>query len=416
MLVATYNIDKAKAIVEAGQALSQLEPLPRASLIFLQEMNESGAEAIARTVSANYVYYPASASPSGRNMGNAILSRYPLRDPRKIILPGLFYLNSQSRIAVRATIDMVAGDGSVLPVRVYSAHTEIYTATRSHRDAQAAAIVDDIGLGNSPVIVAGDFNTVSRRSIQRLAAQFAAIGLQRITAHAGPTVAKLGGKPTAADHIFVRGFRKIGVGIATEANASDHFPVWVELATDFTIPRQSLFVVQFEGRDTADEVYRELRALDKEGLLEIKTAATISRSAGGRLKLRQKRRPTVWQGALGGAALGLLLIGSGGGMAAVALAGALLGAAGGERRRQVRSFLDDKLGPEQSALAIIISHADWESVQQRIAPYGGGILSVELSAEAEAQLAAIAGDQAATAEATQALAGAVEIDEEDEAA
>jgi endonuclease/exonuclease/phosphatase family metal-dependent hydrolase/uncharacterized membrane protein len=378
-------------------------------------MNESGTEAIARAVNANYVYYPASSSPSGRNMGNAILSHFPLRDPRKIIMPGLFYANSQSRIAVRATIEMASSDGSVLPVRVYSAHTEIYTATRAHRDAQVAAIVNDVGLGNSPVIVAGDFNTVSRRSIQRLTAQFDAIGLRRITAHAGPTVAKLGGKPTAADHVFVRGFRKLAVGIITEANASDHFPVWVELTADFTIPRQSLFVLQFEGRATADDVYRELRALDKEGLLEIKTAATISRSSSGRLRLRHKRRLNVWQGALGGAALGLLLIGSGGGMAVVALVGALLGAAGAEQRRQVRGFLDDKLGPDQSALAIVISHADWASVQERVTPRGGALLSVELSAEAEAQLAAIKGDLAMVDEATRALAGSVEMDVEDEA-
>ncbi len=416
MLAATYNIDKAKAIVEAGQVLSRLDPLPQASLIFLQEMNESGTETIAREVNANYIYYPATRSPSGRNMGNAILSRFPLRDPRKIILPGLFYYNNQSRIAVRATIDMTTGAGDVLPVRVYSAHTEIYTASRSHRESQAAAIVDDIGLGNSPVIVAGDFNTVSRHSIQRLTAQFEAIGLRRITAHAGPTVAKWGGKPTAADHIFVRGFRKLGAGIVTEAGASDHFPVWVELATDFTIPRQSLIVVQFEGRETADEVYRELRALDKEGLLELKTAATVSRSSSGRLRLHQKRRLTVWQGALGGAALGLLLVGTGGGIAVMALASALLGAAGADKRRQVKHFLDDKLGPEQSALAVVISDADWARVQQRVAPYRGTLLSIELSAEAEAQLAAIAGDEATTDEAAQIVAGSVEIGEEDDLA
>ena len=47
---------------------------------------------------------------------------------------------------------------------------------------------------------------------------------------AGPTVSKFGLQPSAADHIFARGLTVLGLGRVDSITASDHFPVWVELA------------------------------------------------------------------------------------------------------------------------------------------------------------------------------------------
>jgi endonuclease/exonuclease/phosphatase (EEP) superfamily protein YafD len=117
-------------------------------------------------------------------------------------------------------------------VTAYSIHTETYTVPVSYRRAQIEAVVEDIGPGDTPTVVGGDFNTVSKRSIDRMTEQFAAIGLSRKSAGAGPTVSKLGVKPSAADHIFTRGFCRVGRGKLEEARASDHFPVWVQLICD----------------------------------------------------------------------------------------------------------------------------------------------------------------------------------------
>lgn len=225
IIAVTYNIEKGQKVVEAGRAFQLLEQLQNADVILLQEMNEAGVEQIAVFLGYNYVYYPATIARDGRNVGNAILARRPLIVTRKVILPHRHPVTGQMRIAVCATIRL---GGTA--IRIYSIHTETYSTPASQRKAQIDAIVADIGLGDTPVIVGGDFNTVSKRSIQRMAGQFDAIGLRRDTAEVGPTISKLGVRSAAADHIFSRGFTHVASGVVAEAGASDHFPVWAQLA------------------------------------------------------------------------------------------------------------------------------------------------------------------------------------------
>jgi endonuclease/exonuclease/phosphatase family metal-dependent hydrolase len=222
--VVNYNIDHGREVAKAIEAFETLEPLPGADIILLQEMDEIGAERIAKALRCDFVYYPATVSRHGRNFGNAILARWPLRGARKLILPERHPFNQVMRIAVGATVQIFD-----LDVMVYSVHTEIFTVSAAHRRAQIAALIDDIGPGDSPVIVSGDFNTVTRRGINWITDQFAAIGLSRKSAGVGPTVARVGVKPSAADHIFTRGFCRVGRGKVEAAQASDHFPVWVQL-------------------------------------------------------------------------------------------------------------------------------------------------------------------------------------------
>lgn len=228
LTIVTYNINFGLAVGRAIEAFETFEPLQRAGIILLQEMDEHGTERMARALNCNFVYYPASISRlHGRNFGNAILARWPLVDARKLILPHRHPVRDQIRIAVRATV--LAGD---LQIAAYSVHTETYTVPAAYRRAQVTALIDTIVAqpGSGPVIVGGDFNTVSRRSINRIVDQFAAAGLARTSAGAGPTVARLGVKATAADHIFTRGFAKVARGKVAKARASDHFPLWVDLA------------------------------------------------------------------------------------------------------------------------------------------------------------------------------------------
>ena len=135
-----------------------------------------------------------------------------------------------------------------------------------------------------------------------------------------------------------------------------------------------------------------MRDLEKQKLrdLDIKTAATIHRKDNGKLKLEHKRRITVAWGTFGGAALGLLLASTGVGVLAAAGVGALVGSTRSGDRKDTKEFLEDKLGPNDSALAILISDADWEAVEQATASYGGTDLKVELTPEAEKQIGTLA--------------------------
>ena len=223
--VVTYNINQGLAVDRAIEELGTYEAVRDPDILLLQEMDEHGTERVARALGHNYVYYPASVFPwTRRNFGNAILSKWSISEPGKILLPYRGWLNQQLRIATRATI---AVNG--VEVTTYSVHTETYTLPPPQRKAQVAAIVEDIGNGNGHVVVGGDFNTVSKRSIKRTMGQFADIDLVRATTGLGPTINILGLQPVALDHVFTRGLTVLGAGKVETIKASDHFPVWVEL-------------------------------------------------------------------------------------------------------------------------------------------------------------------------------------------
>lgn len=219
--VVSYNIDKGRQVAWGIRDLQEFSPLQGADVILLQEMDEVGVRQMAEVLGCNYVYYPASVL-FGQNFGNAVLTRWPITRAKKVILPHRRRDNGQMRIAVRADLSV---DGRLL--LVYCAHTEIYTASIRHRRNQTAALIADIPPEREHVMVGGDFNTVSGRSIRRLAHQFAEAGFQRATAGAGATVIRA---LNAADHIFTSGFEVIDRGKVKEARASDHYPVWADLA------------------------------------------------------------------------------------------------------------------------------------------------------------------------------------------
>ncbi len=223
--VISYNIDFGEGIVDALQELASFEELHHPDIILLQEMDEEGVDRIAQQLHYNFVYYPASIHKHGRNFGNAILTPWPMRDDKKLILPHRAPLNRQMRISLAATITI-----NGLDILTHCVHTEVYLTTRRLRNAQVGAIIDDIDPNHPHVIVGGDFNTVTQRGIKRMVQQFKEIGLIRASAGSGPTVNKYGFSPCAADHIFTRGMHLLACGATKKTKASDHYPVWTTLS------------------------------------------------------------------------------------------------------------------------------------------------------------------------------------------
>jgi endonuclease/exonuclease/phosphatase family metal-dependent hydrolase len=223
--VITWNIRYAEKIETAIAELSAVEELQDADIILLQEMDETGTETIAQTLKYNYVYYPASIhSHHERNFGNAILSKWPLSHPAKLLLP---YENliKQRRIAVRAVVTL--GETEVL---VYSIHTETIWLEKDKRMAQVETVTNDIRQQDQAYVLAGgDFNTTTQPSVRAVEELFAQVGMERVSAEAGPSVV-ITGVPFSADHIFARGMSPLAAGVWPDTQASDHLPVWVELA------------------------------------------------------------------------------------------------------------------------------------------------------------------------------------------
>ena len=171
--------------------------------------------------------------------------------------------------------------------------------------------------------------------------------------------------------------------------------------------KQSLFIIAYPGKETADEVYHTLRELEKQDKIDIKTAATIYRREDGKLRLKHRQRLTLWKDEFGVGAIGLILAGTRAGKLAGAVVGALMGSHRSKHRREVRAILEDKLGPDDSGLVILATNADWEAVQSEVDHVDGEELAVELTSKAEKRLAEIAADEGVAA----AVREFVEIEE-----
>lgn len=215
--VVTFNVKFAREIDRAARLLREHEELRGADIVALQEMDAGGTERIARALGMDFVYYPAIRHPgSERDFGNAILSRWPLSDDRKLVLPHHSRFRGMQRIAVSATAATPLG-----PVRVYSVHLETPGGIAAvNRQRQAAAVIRD-AQAYPRVIVAGDLNS---RAVGEV---FEWYGFRWVTKDLGSTISLF-----AWDHVFVRGLHLAGksAGIVRDnQGASDHLPVWAVL-------------------------------------------------------------------------------------------------------------------------------------------------------------------------------------------
>jgi endonuclease/exonuclease/phosphatase family metal-dependent hydrolase len=225
--VITWNIKFGQAVETAITELTEVEELREADIILLQEMDEQGVDEIARALQYNYVYFPASIhTRHDKNFGNAILSPWPITNPAKITLPFANPRNSQTRIATRAVV--MVGDKEVL---AYSVHTETPWLGQGKRYAQIESLIADVGDDYDHVVVGGDFNTFFPHEIAALDTSFEAAGLARVSAGAGPTFESTG-VSFSLDHTFAKGMSPTANGVWAETEASDHYPLWVDLTFD----------------------------------------------------------------------------------------------------------------------------------------------------------------------------------------
>jgi endonuclease/exonuclease/phosphatase family metal-dependent hydrolase len=217
--VVTFNLKWGQRVDRAADLMRETPALRDADIICLQEMDARGVERLARALGYNYVYYPAAYHPRARqDFGNAVLTRFPVREDSKLVLPERHRFRDMQRIAVGVTLDVAGVD-----VRVYCVHLETMTAIEGpQRRHQVQPLLADAAR-YPRVIVIGDFN--NRNQVGTL---FTRAGYQWLTERIGPTIALW-----SWDHIFARGLTlrapgRVGV-VKDSRGASDHRPVWAEL-------------------------------------------------------------------------------------------------------------------------------------------------------------------------------------------
>lgn len=153
-----------------------------------------------------------------------------------------------------------------------------------------------------------------------------------------------------------------------------------------------LIAVSYTDQFKAEEVRLKLQKLQSEYLLELDDAVVVTKNAEGKVKLNQAVNLTATgalSGGFWGSLIGMLflnpLLGLAIGAASGAVAGALTDVGIND---QFMKDLGEKLGPNTSALFVLVRKATPDKVVEEIRQFGGTILRSSLSHEDETKLQA----------------------------
>ena len=134
--------------------------------------------------------------------------------------------------------------------------------------------------------------------------------------------------------------------------------------------KYSFIVVKYPQKETAEAALAAVLGLAKEKVIKLKDAVAITKTEKGKIKLHQTKDDPAGKGFLKGGLIGVLfaiLFGPAGWI----VAGAALGTAFSMFDRGIKNKLLKKLGDdmstEESALAVLIKEADWETLRDRMA-------------------------------------------------
>ncbi|WP_433130372.1 endonuclease/exonuclease/phosphatase family protein [Micromonospora sp. CA-240977] len=164
-----------------------------------------------------YVFGPA-ADPV---WGDAVLSRWPVTDPRTVALPAVGAPTGAQALAV--TLDLGAG----VRTAVVSTHLQPPPGRGPVVQARAVADFATAYAAGRPLVVAGDLNT---QPGDEAFGQFTAAGLVDALATARPLATSPADDPREQiDHVFVSPGLTATNPVAPRGTASDHLPVAVTL-------------------------------------------------------------------------------------------------------------------------------------------------------------------------------------------
>ncbi|MEJ2502611.1 MAG: endonuclease/exonuclease/phosphatase family protein [Gemmatimonadota bacterium] len=219
LVVVTFNVEHGERVLRAIEALRADSVTREADIVLLQEMDAAGTRRVAEALAMDWVYYPAREGRDGDDVGNAVLSRWPIVEDEKLVLPHLAVFGGSQRIATAATVRI---GGSTL--RVYSVHLATpVNLTPGKREDQLHAVLEDAA-AYPRVVIGGDLNShgLGHGAVER--------------GYAWPT---RDGPATVFlfrwDHILHRGLQSPPEAAGTvldNRGASDHRPVWARVALD----------------------------------------------------------------------------------------------------------------------------------------------------------------------------------------
>jgi endonuclease/exonuclease/phosphatase family metal-dependent hydrolase len=169
-----------------------------------------------------YLDFEEQISPSeqGRS-GVALLHNLPLSKIERLDLPG-HLCAWRPRLAIAARLNPGKRN-----LHLFNSHIDPHATITEQLD-QHGAILSSVENSQEPVILLGDFNTLSRRSCIAMREFLEKKGF-RTPFQTGTATWRSGPLRLHTDWIFVRGVRVNRFGVARRLSVSDHWPVWVEI-------------------------------------------------------------------------------------------------------------------------------------------------------------------------------------------
>jgi len=150
--------------------------------------------------------------------------------------------------------------------------------------------------------------------------------------------------------------------------------------------KYSFIVVKYPKQETADVALKAVLGLAKEKVVKLRDAAVITKTDKGKIKLHQTKDDPTSKGLLKGGVIGVifaLLFGPAGWIVAGAAAGGALATFDRGIKNKLLKELGENMTPEQSALAVLVEEADWETALGRMADLDlkGEVIVQEMVAE-----------------------------------
>ncbi|HEY3028130.1 MAG TPA: endonuclease/exonuclease/phosphatase family protein [Pyrinomonadaceae bacterium] len=232
--IVSYNIRwrSGHELREISKALTGDTLIGGAAIIGLQEVDRNKkrtgytntARALAEDLGMYYAWAapPAAKSDKEEETGVAILSRYPLTNIERLVLPHEGP-GGRRRAALGATVKI--GEANI---RVYSVHAETRIPVPGKLD-QMRAVLDDLTHypKTMPAIVLGDFNTWEVNAADETTKLFQDAGFTTPFDKEPTFLTKmLISIELKLDWIWLRGLEPVNHGIDRKIEVSDHWPLW----------------------------------------------------------------------------------------------------------------------------------------------------------------------------------------------
>jgi uncharacterized membrane protein len=150
--------------------------------------------------------------------------------------------------------------------------------------------------------------------------------------------------------------------------------------------KYSFIVVKYPQKDTADAALKAVLGLAKEKAVKLRDAVVITKTDKGKIKLHQTKDDSTSKGLLKGGGIGVifaLLFGPAGWIVAGAAAGGALATFDRGIKNKLLKELGENMAPAESALAVLVEDANWETALGRMADLHlqGQVIVQELVAE-----------------------------------